>query len=440
MKKETQHTLLILVICLTQLGLLGLQTFALKKLYLQEEQAFLERLDVAMGRLYEQIDPGDVLYNQINTLATKPGLDEVSTEVQQQIQGRLHELFARLDIDTVFRIHFFNVELREQWSRLLLREAEVPEELKMRLLFQEENADPKIDYLAIAACRGCRLALGIEFPYINNWYFLGRLWNWILLSLVLLTIQIGIFVYVLRNIQKQRRLLDLKTSFINHLNHELNTPLFSISLALKHIERLDEKQQYTQLRQYLDIINSEKNRLVTTIKRSLNVTQLEQQILSVQLDEIDVAVFFDQLRNVFETHPSAASAKISTSFSPESRKLLADETLLFNALYNLIDNALKYNTEEVKRIAIDLQTLTGETTEITISDNGIGIPKAYQKKVFEKFVRLPDTSGIKGTGLGLSYVWLVIEAHGGRINLSNRAEGGSIFTITLPQPIRRADA
>jgi signal transduction histidine kinase len=111
---------------------------------------------------------------------------------------------------------------------------------------------------------------------------------------------------------------------------------------------------------------------------------------------------------------------------------MGDKTQLANAVCNLIDNAIKYSKQQPE---IWVQTFNGDKDLIlVISDNGIGIEKKYQEKVFDKFFRVPtgNVHDIKGFGLGLAYTKKIVELHGGTIELGSEKENGTTFTITLP--------
>jgi two-component system, OmpR family, phosphate regulon sensor histidine kinase PhoR len=125
--------------------------------------------------------------------------------------------------------------------------------------------------------------------------------------------------------------------------------------------------------------------------------------------------------------------EISLEHNLTEATAMLDRTHFTNAIHNLVDNAIKYSYDSV-RIAI---RCTGEDgwLRISVSDNGIGIPKAYQHSIFEQFFRVPqgDLHNVKGFGLGLAYVKKIVEKHGGRISVKSEPKHGSEFTIAIPQ-------
>ncbi len=116
----------------------------------------------------------------------------------------------------------------------------------------------------------------------------------------------------------------------------------------------------------------------------------------------------------------------------ENVMIVGDKSHLGNALRNLIDNAIKYSKEKPE---LNIKTSNmGQSLIVVVSDKGIGIEKEYQRKVFEKFFRVPtgDIHDVKGFGLGLAYVKKIIELHGGTIDLQSEKGKGTTFTITIP--------
>ena len=142
----------------------------------------------------------------------------------------------------------------------------------------------------------------------------------------------------------------------------------------------------------------------------------------------------DEVLNImklqFETHHATVHIKTEgTNFTID-----ADRLHITSVLYNLFDNALKYSKEDPS-IEIKLSELPADIIELKIKDNGIGIPKEYQSKIFEKFLRVPagDRHDIKGYGLGLSYVSEIIRRHMGYITVESELGKGTTFTIKLPR-------
>ncbi len=126
--------------------------------------------------------------------------------------------------------------------------------------------------------------------------------------------------------------------------------------------------------------------------------------------------------------------EIQLNLTGNSFQIQADTVHLSNVLFNLLDNSLKY-AKEAPQIKLNLED-QAKSVCITVSDNGIGIPEAYQKKVFDRFFRVPtagDRHDVKGYGLGLSYVADIVKQHGGQVKLWSNETAGSTFQITLPK-------
>lgn len=250
-------------------------------------------------------------------------------------------------------------------------------------------------------------------------------------AIIIFILSISFYVFV-RIILHQRRLSMLKNDFINNLTHEFKTPLTNISLV---VENMSENRKLPEEKQekLIHIIGQEAERLSENIERILQIARYEKDSFHLQKDKIDLHQLiskaisaFDSIRNEkniqFEYHPEAVNPVV-----------LADETHVFNVLYNLIDNAIKYASENPKIIVSTKDVKDG--LQISIRDNGIGIASADQKKIFEKFYRVPtgNVHDVKGFGLGLHYVKQVIEAHHGSIRVLSEQGNGSTFEFIIPR-------
>jgi len=255
----------------------------------------------------------------------------------------------------------------------------------------------------------------------------------ILFSLFLTLLTIGSFYIMYRNLRSQQRLMQIKNDFISNITHELKTPVATVSVALealRNFRALDNPQRTTE---YLEIAQNELNRLTLMTDKILKTSVYEDNGVALEVKPLDVDALVQQvlasMKLVFEKR------KIVLSYQKEGTDFTVDgsEEHLTNVLYNLLDNALKYSGE-TSSIHIYLKSTSGNI-RLSVKDTGIGIAREYQKKIFEKFFRVPsgDIHNTKGYGLGLSYVASVVKSHTGEISVESEPGKGSCFIIILPK-------
>ena len=425
---------IIILAVITQAGLIGLQVHWLRLQYADQKQGFEERLSKATDGLFRLIDPGDPLHNAFMEWKSQPKLLSPGQDIQiKHLHEKLNAELLLQEIDTQYTFQLFflpdtkNVLLKDK----VLKQFPGKETDDIHLLFSSNPSPQRIDYWIGSICFSCNAYMGLDFKVIKPSFFLSQIMGWILTSIVLTLIQIAIFFYILYSVSRQKRLSALKDAFINHMTHELNTPVFSISLALKHLSKLDLPNQEKEARQYLQIIGEEKNRLQSNVQRALDITRLESEVFILKKNSFDLKEMLTQLQQLFQL--SNPQADISLLFQNTESLIHADKHLLFNTFYNLFDNAIKYAAPPPIKIQVQVQQEAEKDFLITVKDNGPGIPAAEQKKVFEKFYRSgTKRDKVKGSGLGLNYVNLVVKAHKGKIELMSKKKEGSTFKIWLP--------
>lgn len=255
-----------------------------------------------------------------------------------------------------------------------------------------------------------------------------------LFSFFLLTLMGLAFGTIYQNLRRQHRLTELKNDFISNVTHELKTPIATVSVAIEALQNFGVSQNPEQTKEYLEISKSELNRLALLVDKVLKMATFEQQGLSLSPETVDwseiIRLVLNSMRLQFEKY----GATVHFEKSGETFMLSADKIHLTNVVYNLLDNALKY-TEAQPHISLLLKE-TDADIRLSVSDNGIGIPSEFQRKIFDKFFRVPtgDTHDVKGYGLGLSYVSSVVTQHRGRIEVESEVGKGSSFTIIIPKP------
>ena len=234
---------------------------------------------------------------------------------------------------------------------------------------------------------------------------------------------------------KQHRLAALKNEFISNITHELKTPIATVGVAIEALKNFNAADNPQRTKEYLDISHNELQRLSLLVDKVLKLSMFEKQEVELKYETLNLKAVIDEvtdsLKLQFEKHQASVIVNQAGNVM-----LQGDKLHLLSVVFNLLDNALKYSKEKPV-IKIDLQE-KDDTILLTITDNGIGIPKGYKDKVFGKFFRIPhgDTHNAKGYGLGLSYVAQVIQKHKGTIVVESQPGIGTTFTITLPkQPV-----
>jgi two-component system, OmpR family, phosphate regulon sensor histidine kinase PhoR len=240
------------------------------------------------------------------------------------------------------------------------------------------------------------------------------------------------FTFSINVILKQKRLSEIKTDFINNMTHELKTPISTIALSSDVLMKGDFSNDPEKLKRYAGIIYKENKRLENQVERVLNVAKMDKESIQLKKTHVNVHEIIEEIKDNFEFNQFANGGELFVELNAEKFIVDGDLVHLTNVFYNLIDNACKYC--EVKP-EIHIKTENNSVfLQLTISDNGIGIKRENLSMIFDKFYRVPtgNLHNVKGFGLGLFYVKLIIEQHGGKINVKSTLGKGTSFIIQLP--------
>ena len=251
-------------------------------------------------------------------------------------------------------------------------------------------------------------------------------------SVLLILVVIIMFRQTVRSLLKEKRISEHSRDFLNNMTHEFKTPLTNISLAGKMIVKDSNIGQEEKIRHYSGIILEENEKLRLQVEQVLSMTALERDELPLQKTELDVHQLIRDSLKCISIQIESRQGSIHLDLTAQHVVIMGDKTHLTNALCNLVDNAIKYSPGKPD---LSVQTYNSAAhVIITFSDKGIGIEKEYQKKVFDKFFRVPtgDVHDVKGFGLGLAYVKKIVELHGGTIELQSEKGKGTTFILTLP--------
>lgn len=242
----------------------------------------------------------------------------------------------------------------------------------------------------------------------------------------------GVFIFVVVIVFREKRLSAMRQDFINNMTHEFKTPISTLLVAAEALKKNASGLEGDRVKRYAQIIQDESLRLKTHVEQILKVAMVESARNNVERQEINARDLLQSVEEQFKTRLENKQATFEfCSDLPTELTLQGDKNHLSNALFNLLDNALKYGGEQV-HIRLRAELKSGQLM-VEVSDNGPGIPKAVQGMIFEKFYRVStgNRHDIKGFGLGLSYVKQIVRLHGGQITLRSKEGAGAVFTLKL---------
>ena len=273
--------------------------------------------------------------------------------------------------------------------------------------------------------------LMIFFPNEKR-FLISQLWKTLSISVVFIIIIILSFAYTVITILKQKKISEMKNDFINNMTHEFKTPISTISLACEALSDKDIIKSKSLYDNYINVINEENRRLGGMAERILQSASLEKGQIILKKERVDIHEVILEAINNIHLQVEKKGGRIKTNLKAESFIINADKVHITNVVFNLLDNANKYAPVSPEIIITTENSYSGLL--ISVKDNGTGISKANQKKIFEKLYRIPtgNIHNVKGFGLGLSYVKAIIEQHGGKISLESELNKGTKFIVYLP--------
>ena len=241
-------------------------------------------------------------------------------------------------------------------------------------------------------------------------------------ALIALVLTFG-FWYLLHIIRRLRTIEEMKDDFTNNMTHELKTPIAIAYAANDSLLQFPDPDDEERTRKYLTAALDQLSKLAGLVESILAMSMERRKNLTMSKENISLRPF---LTTVIEQQKLRADKPCEISLEcPENATVEADPTHFSNIVGNLIENSIKYSTEEV---AI---TVRADGSSISVIDNGIGIPEKFLPDIFKKFYRVPhgNRTEVRGYGIGLYYVKTIVEKHGWSISVESKPGKGSIFTI-----------
>ncbi|UYZ62054.1 sensor histidine kinase [Hymenobacter weizhouensis] len=417
MNSATIRTVIVLGV-VSVLGIVTMQMYWVRKAFDNEERQFNQSLCIA-------------LKNVAARLATYNGVALPAQSPVSQLSSNYYVVNVNDRIDAGVLEHY----LRQEFNALNLRmdyEYAIYDCTTDRMVYgsyvSARAPRPAAPVAALPKYHRYTYYFGLHLPARTS-YLVSRLDIWMLMSVILLVVT-GFFGYALFVILRQKQLSEVQRDFINSMTHEFKTPIATIGLAADVLAAPDAAQHPQRLRSYAGIIQEENRRLNQQVNKVLQLARGERAVLGLHPERLDLHALIEQVVRNFP-----APARIETELAARPAHVHADPTHLANLLFNLLDNAVKYAA--AAPLVVRLGTRThGRQLHLTVADNGVGIARPYQRRVFEKFFRVPApaarAAAPAGFGLGLYYVRSVAQAHRWHLSLNSAPGQGSTFTLVMP--------
>lgn len=252
------------------------------------------------------------------------------------------------------------------------------------------------------------------------------------LSLIFTLIIIIAYLSAINQLIKQKQISEIKTDFINNMTHEFKTPIATINLALDSIKNPKIFEDKEKVQRYLLMIRDENKRMHAQVENVLQISKLDKKELDIPKEQADIHQIIEDAIEHVKLIIEASGGTLTRHFEAKRTTTLLNDMHFTNVLVNILDNAIKYSTEEP---VIDIYTENvKDFILIKIKDQGMGMSKVTLKRIFEKFYRehTGDLHNVKGHGLGLAYVKRIIDDHSCNIYVESEKGKGSTFIIKMP--------
>lgn len=261
----------------------------------------------------------------------------------------------------------------------------------------------------------------------------GIVWN-VALAILFTLVIISAFYLTVYTMLRQKKLGDIKNDFINNMTHEFKTPIATISLAVDALKNEKVMNNREKLTYFSGIIKEENQRMNKQVEAILKASQFEKQEAEIDFKPISVHEVIENVIDNFQLQLHEKNGESILHLEADKDIIRGDEVHFTNLVNNLIDNAVKYSKDNVP-IELKISTANaGDRIVIRFEDNGIGMNRETQKRIFEKFYRAHtgNLHNVKGFGLGLNYVKSVADSHNGSVKVESILGRGSVFTVEFP--------
>jgi two-component system phosphate regulon sensor histidine kinase PhoR len=402
------------------IGIIAIQVYFIQNAWNIKEKQFVQTVMIGLRNVAEQMSK----YNQTVLPHTNPIRQLSSNYFVVDLNGvidanslefYLKSEFDKLNLQTDFEYAIYNCQTdKMEYGNYLTQHGNKKQYVLSANL-------PKYDQYTYY--------FGVNFPLMRN-TIIGDMGIWFVF-MALLLVSILFFVYAIFVILQQKRLSEMQKDFINNMTHEFKTPISSINISADVVMDPNIVNDPSRLFTYGSVIKQENNRLNQQVDKVLQIARIENHGFHLKKENVNIN---ELIINIVDNCKANSNRKliINTDLSDSVGFIEADVLHLTNIFHNLLDNASKYSGDTP---VISIATIrNNQNVVIRISDNGPGIKAEYQKKIFQKFYRIPtgNLHDVKGFGLGLYYVKTICKAHQWNIRLESSEGQGATFVIVIP--------
>ena len=344
-------------------------------------------------------------------------------------QRQIHKRISSKLVNDVLNFELYKSELKTPYEFAVYKNG-----LATKIKSEEFRYDKCTTYsvpILLDADGKTEYKLLLRFPNKTNFVFSSML-PMTILTLLFVVIILVTYTSALKQLIMQKQISEIKTDFINNMTHEFKTPIATINLALDAIKNpkiIDDKEK---VQKYLQMIKDENKRMHAQVENVLRISKLEKRELEISKESINIHEIIDDAVEHINLIIEDRQGSIITHFEATRTSVLLNDVHFTNVIVNILDNAIKYSPELP---VIDIYTENvNDFIIIEIKDQGAGMSKVAQKRIFEKFYRehTGDLHNVKGHGLGLAYVKKIVENHDGEVYVESEKGKGSTFIIKLP--------
>ena len=368
--------------------------------------------------LYQRSQLDDVVLNIISKASSRPITERAdSARVRTYLRQELDTLGLKVPFEFAIANYAGTVLYK---SPAFQATAADRDNMFVQTLFPNDVAGPR-NYLKV------------YFPTRRS--FVTQSLSYMIPAFAFTLILLIIFVFTVIVAFRQKKLTEMKNDFINNMTHEFKTPISSISLAAQMLNDQTVRKSPTMLQQISTVITDETKRLRFQVEKVLQMSMFDRQKANLKIEDVDANLAIFNIVNTFKLKVANYGGTIEANLDAMDAIVEVDEMHFTNVIFNLLDNAVKYRSEERPlRLVVSSSNISDDSLRITVRDNGIGIKRDDLKKIFEKFYRVStgNIHDVKGFGLGLAYVKKMITDLGGEISVESEFGHGTEFIITLP--------